>query len=109
MEDGDSIYNYYKNAIAIRNKYPEIARGSQSAVTLSDGDIIVIAKTYGEEVTYVVANNSEAESKVSLTGSELAGCKVKSSLVTTPSTQKGSISLSGDTLTLPPFGVCILK
>lgn len=109
MEDVDSIYNYYKNAISIRNKYPEIPRGSQSGVTLEDGDIIVIAKSYGEEVTYVVANNSETEKNIALSGTVLEGCKIKSSLVTTPSVQEGSVALSGDTLSLPPFGVCIMK
>ena len=109
MEDKDSIYHYYKNTIAIRNKYPEIARGSQSAVVLSDGDIIVIKKSYNDGVVYVVANNSETEKSVSLAGSELAGCKIKSSLVTTPSAQEGSIALEGEVLTLPPFGVCIMK
>ena len=109
MEDADSIYNYYKNAIAIRNMNPEIPRGSQSAVVLEDGDIIVIAKTYGEDVIYVVANNSEADKSIALSGTELEGCKVKNSLVTNPSTQEGSIAVSGDILTLPPFGVCIME
>lgn len=105
----DSIYNYYKNAIAIRNTYPEIARGSQSAVTLSDGDIIVIAKEYEEKTTYVVINNSEVEKQIDLTGTKLEGTKLKSMLVVTPSTQEESITLKKNQLSMPGYGVCILK
>ena len=103
----DSINAYYKEAIRIRNTYPEIARGTQTAVELADGDLIVIAKTYEGAVTYVVVNNSEETKTVELTGTPMEGTKLVDKLVTMPSTQ--DITLKGDTLTLPAYGVCILK
>lgn len=109
IDDVDSIYNYYKNAIAVRNTYPEIARGSQKAITLADGDIIVIAKEYGEETAYVIINNSEVEKQIDLTGTQLEDTKLKSTLVVTPSTQEDSIILKKNQLRMPGFGVCILK
>ncbi len=109
LADEDSIYNYYKNAIAIRNTYPEIARGSQKAIALSDGDMIVIAKEYEGETTYVVINNSEEEKQIDLSGTVLEGTKLKSTLVVTPGTQKESITLKKNQLSMPGFGVCILK
>ncbi|MBQ9141666.1 MAG: hypothetical protein IJX63_07725, partial [Lachnospiraceae bacterium] len=109
IDDVDSIYNYYKNAIAIRNTYPEIARGSQKAVTLNDGDMIVIAKEYEGETTYVVINNSDEEKKIDLSGTVLEGTKLKDTLVVTPSEQEESIILKKNQLSMPGLGVCILK
>ncbi len=109
IDDADSIYSYYKNAIAIRNTYPEIARGSQKAVTLTDGDIIVIAKEYEGETTYVVINNSEEEKQIDLTGTQLEGTRLKSTLVVTPSTQEDSITLKKNRLSMSGFGIGILK
>ena len=33
IEDEGSLYNYYRNLISIRHKYPAIARGNYNAVT----------------------------------------------------------------------------
>lgn len=108
MEDVDSIYNYYKKAIAIRNKYPEIARGEQTYEALPDGDIIVMGKVYEEKTTYVVCNNSEVTKTIDIQGTALEGAKLADSLVVTPS-EAEAVSLDGTTLVLPPFGVCVLK
>ena len=109
INDADSIYSYYKNAIALRNTYPEIARGSQKAVTLSDGDIIVIAKEYEGETAYVVINNSEDEKQIDLKGTALEDTKLKSTLVVNPSVQAESITLKKNQLSMPGLGICILK
>lgn len=108
-ESTDSIYQYYKNAIAIRNTYPEIARGEQRAVTLADGDLIVIAKEYEGKTTYVVINNCEEAKTIDLNGTELEGAKLKDSLVTMPSTQSESTVLKNNQLEMPGLGICILK
>lgn len=108
MEDEDSIYNYYKKAIRIRNMYPEIARGEQTYVELADGDIIVMGKVYEEKTTYIVVNNSEEEKTVDLTGTELAGMKLEEALSVLPSADKTAV-LEGDVLVLPAFEACIIK
>ena len=108
-KDKDSVNNYYKEGIRIRNTYPEIARGAQTAVELSDGDMIVIAKTYEGNVTYVVANNSAESKTLDLTGTVLEGLTMVDFLVTLPSGQKKEISYKKNVLEIPGFGVAILK
>ena len=108
MEDADSIYSYYKNAIAIRNKYPEIARGVQTYEELTDGDIIVMGKVYEEKTTYIVVNNSEEEKTIDLTGTALAGMTLEETLSVQPSAEKTAV-LEGNVLVLPAFETCIMK
>lgn len=104
-----SIYCYYRKAMYLRNTYPEIARGRQRAVELSDGDIIVIAKEYQDAVTYVVINNSPDGKELDLSGTELSGRRLADSLLVTYGEEGLQPSVSGDELTVPGFGVCILK
>lgn len=108
MENVDSIYNYYKNAIAIRNKYPEIARGEQTYEELADGDIMVMGKVYEGQITYVVYNNSENTKTIDLTQTALEGKKIYDSLQVTPSTEQEAY-LENNELTLLPFEICIIK
>ena len=108
MEDIDSIYSYYKNAIAIRNKYPEIARGVQTYEELTDGDIIVMGKVYEEKTTYIVVNNSEEEKTIDLTGTALEMKELADTLSVLPSAEK-TAALEGNVLVLPAFETCILK
>ena len=103
-----SIYNYYKNAIAIRNKYPEIARGEQTYEELPDGDIMVMGKVYEGQITYVVYNNSETIKTIDLTQTALDGKKIYDSLQVMPSMEQESV-LENNELTLLPFEICIIK
>lgn len=66
QKDGsDSIYNYYKKAIHIRNKYPVIARGKTSSVNQDDVDekICVIKKSSSEpddyDDIYIIINDGK--------------------------------------------------
>ena len=53
QDDPDSIYNYFKQAIRLRNRYPEIARGIAANVeNLSDKNIAAITKTYDGKTTF---------------------------------------------------------
>lgn len=58
--DPDSILSYYKRALAIRNAYPEIARGRIDIVDeLTAGHIAVITKTWGDEKIAIVYNTGD--------------------------------------------------
>ncbi|MBO4900258.1 MAG: alpha amylase [Lachnospiraceae bacterium] len=69
INDPDSLYSYYKEALAIRNAYPEIARGEISiADGPTDGNIAVITKTWEGESITIVYNNGEDTAEVDLSG-----------------------------------------
>ena len=59
-EDPDSILNYYKHVLRIRNTYPEIARGAITILdAATDGNKAVIIKEYNGEKIAILYNNSK--------------------------------------------------
>lgn len=106
LKDKDSLLNYYKRAIALRNENPEMARGTIAKVdALCDGTQAALTKTYKDSAIGIVYNTSEEEITVDISGTELENMKVNGSL-----TLDGSkISLKNGTLTMPARSICILK
>lgn len=106
--DPYSIYIYYRNAIRIRNSFPVIARGLTDVVEeMSGADVctFVRAKDGSElEPVLVVINTRDHAATVSLAGAGTAYPTL--SAVLTVSEEE--VSLDGDQLTLPPFGIAIL-
>ncbi len=67
MKDDDSLLNYYRRAIRLRNENPELARGYITVVNeLTDGDTAVIVKAWNDDVIAVVYNTSDEEISVDL-------------------------------------------
>ena len=99
-ENPQSVYNYYRQAIAIRNAVPAIARGVPTAETaLNQGCISAVRKTWGEERCLVLMNISEEAQTVALTGwGLLAGLSANGE----------EISLGEEGLYLPAFGAAVL-
>ena len=102
MEDNNSIYHYYKKIIEWRNKYPEIARGSQKAIEMENGNLIVIHKKYEEEECIIIINNSENSTSVTLNDELFYKLKLVEAI---PNNQ----NLEKDILTLSGYGIVILK
>ena len=101
--DGDSLYNYYRQAIAIRNALPQMARGIPTAETaLNTGCVSAYRKTWGEEACIVLMNISEEKAQVDL--SAYSDWTMAASL----SANGENIKLKGETLHLPPWGVAVL-
>lgn len=107
--DGDSIYNFVKEAVRLRNSYPAISHGTVSfEEELSDENICVIRKSYeGEEVLLVFNLSPEGQttdvSEIGMTdGREL---RIGGVLLTTAETA----SLQERKLTLPAYSVVILE
>lgn len=70
-EDDDSIYNYYKKAIRIRNQNPEIARGSVECLTEGSTDGYSVAEGNAESVCVLKKSYEGSELLlVFVTGSE---------------------------------------
>lgn len=105
-EDKDSIYNYYRNVIRIRNAFPQIGRGVETvAEEIGDGDIIALWKEYDNETILLLMNNSDQAKTITIPEREGSGLKLEAALGIT----EGEITLEGGTLELSPFGIAVLK
>ena len=101
--DDNSLYNYYRRAIAIRNALPVIARGIPTAETaLNTGCVSAYRKTWGEEACIILMNIDTNAAKVDLSAYE--GWTLAASL---PGGGE-DVSMSGNTLELPAWGVAVL-
>lgn len=104
--DLDSILNYYKRALRLRNENPELARGTIEAVeTLCDGHQAVITKTWEDSTIAVVYNTSDEAIEVNLAGSAIDSMAIRGYL-----TLHGeAITLENGVLTIPAQSICIMK
>ena len=103
MGDDSSLYNYYRQVIAIRNALPQIARGIPTAETeLNTGCVSAYRKTWNEESCIILMNISDEEAQVDLSG--YADWTMAVSL----SANGDKIKLKGETLKLPAWGVAVL-
>jgi len=101
--DEDSLYNYYRQAIAIRNSLPQMARGIPTAESaLNKGCVSAFRKTWNEESCIVLMNINAEKAAVDL--SAYGDWQLAASL----SAEGSKIKLKGETLNLPPWGVAIL-
>ena len=67
MEDTDSILNYYKEAMELRNRFPSIARGTVTYYPEGQNNYIcVITKEYNGEKITIVFNMDTFEQTVTL-------------------------------------------
>ncbi len=103
VNDDGSIYNYYRQAIAIRQAIPAISHGRTTAETeLNTGCVSAFRKTWEAESCLVLMNiNSEAAS-VDLSG--YADWTLAAKL----SADGGDIAMDGSSLNLPPWGTAVL-
>jgi len=101
--DDQSIYNYYRQAIAIRNALGVISHGRTTAeAALNTGCVSAQRKTWGEESCIILMNIQNAAAMVDLTDySDWTVCA-------TLETGEEAVSQSGTQLSLPPYGVAVL-
>ncbi len=101
--DDTSIYNYYRQAIAIRQALPVISHGKPTAeVPLNTGCVSAFRKTWGNEMCIVLMNISEEAARVELNG--YADWTMAAKL----SADGGEITMNGTELTLAPWGIAVL-
>lgn len=101
--DADSLYNYYRQTIAIRHALPQIARGIPTAETaLNTGCVSAYRKTWNDQSCIILMNINGEKAEVDLT--DYSDWKLAASL----SAEGSKIKLKGDTLKLPPWGVAVL-
>lgn len=103
VSDDSSIYNYYRQAIAIRNALPVISHGRTTAETaLNVGCVSAQRKTWNDETCLIIMNVDENSAQVDLT--DYAQWHLAASL----SADGQPITLEDAALTLPPYGVAVL-
>ena len=105
-EDKYSIYWYYRNIYHIKNMYPEIARGKVAVMEeIEDGNVCAISKTYNDETIYILFNlNKEATTvNVSKDTYNYEG------LVASLAVDENEVSMEGETVTLPAYGIAVIK
>ena len=101
--DDDSIYNYYRQLIAIRQAIPAISHGRVAAeAALNTGCVSAFRKTWGEESCIVLLNISPETSQADLSG---YGDWI---LAAALSAEGSPVALEGTTLVLPPYGAAVL-
>ncbi len=108
LEDGNSIYNYVKEVIQLRNQYPVLSHGVTDMVDeVSSDNICVLRKTYEGEELLVIFNVSEAEAIVDLSGVDLPSetAEIGGMLLTTNT----AATLEGESVNMPPYSVVIIK
>ena len=102
-ENDLSIYNYYRQAVAIRNALPVISHGKTTEEkTLNAGCVSAFRKTWNEESCIVLMNIDEAAAAVDLSSYE--GWTLAASL----SVGEEETAMEGTTLNLPAYGVAVL-
>ncbi len=106
-EDENSLLNFYKRGLRIRNENPEIARGTIEKISsLCSGSQAAITKTYDGSTIGIVYNISlEDTATIDLTDTELAGMGIRGYMSVTGA----EVTLDGSTLELPAGSICILK
>ena len=101
--DPYSIYNYYRQVIAIRNALPAVSRGRTTAETaLNVGCISAQRKTWNEESCIILMNINAEAAQVDL--SAYADWTVAATLAVDETEPK----VDGATLSLPGYGVAVL-
>lgn len=77
LSDENSILNYYKRALRIRNENPCIARGTTEVLNIPGQEIAAIRRTWNDESIVIVYNYSDESAAVSdidgLSGMQLRG------------------------------------
>lgn len=110
-EDSYSIYNFYKQAVLLRNRYPEIARGTVTFIEeLSDKNVCVIMKEYEGSKILLAFNISNEEMVVDLTALNIDGIESADlQLGGMLTTGEKAVEKESTSLVLPEYSVAILK
>ena len=107
LEDETSILNYVKDAIKLRNIFPEIARGTIEKITdVTDTDICAITKTYNDSKIIILANSNKKESKVVELSRANYGYTCIQGMLTVGEAEPYQVE---DSIVLPPNAIVVLK
>lgn len=63
--DENSLLNFYRSAMQLRNRFPEIARGNSELLDSSSGDICLILRTWQDSSVLIAVNPSGNDHDIS--------------------------------------------
>ncbi len=116
QKDKDSLLNFYKRVIALRNQNPEIARGEMKAVTFENEATAGFISTYNDSKVFVLYNLGDEQAKVNIPSdtfkvSEVRGYLLAHNTKDDPGSYvyDDTIKLEGQELTMPAHSVFVLK
>lgn len=102
LSDPDSILNYYKRALRIRNENPCIARGTTEVLDVPGQEIAAVRRSWNGESIVIVYNYSDESASVELPG--VSGMELRGYL-TVSSAQEVTL---GEQLEMPAFSIAFL-
>lgn len=101
--DESSVYNYYREAIAIRNALPMIARGTTTVETgLNMGTLSAMRKNWDGKECIILMNINDEAASCDLSG--YTDWKVAATL----SANGESIAMDGTALNMAAYGIAVL-
>ncbi|WP_160672806.1 alpha-amylase family glycosyl hydrolase [Clostridium sp. C8-1-8] len=65
-EDKNSIYNFYKKLLELRNNYKALRLGEVDKVETNDSGVLNMKRTYDKDSIYVIVNSTSADCKIPL-------------------------------------------
>ena len=108
--DPNSILNYYKQAMLLRNCFPAIARGTVENFSPEDNSYVaVLRKTWQEEQIVIVMNFDSFAQTVVLDGSLGIQNGIQAGLYAQDVTKGASYDATSGSITLPPYSIVILR
>ncbi len=106
LQDENSILNYYKRALRLRNENPEIARGEIEIVSeLTNDNQAAITKTYDGSCIGIIYNTSDENKTMDIKGTPLENMEIRGELTL----NNEEIVLDNGILSMPAQSICILK
>lgn len=110
QEDPDSIYNYVKQAIRIRNQNPAIARGTTTYLEQYSGEqCFALTRSYEDSTLLLLGNISAEPASVDLSGLTVGNTAAEDLvLLGELYTGEGSAEREGTVVTLPAYSILIL-
>ena len=108
LEDSNSILNYYKKVLLIRNQNPEIARGTVSLVEMDkeDRQMLFISKKYNDSEIGIIFNFSQYND-LTIDYRTYGYSKVTGQIVIRDDQYVGE--LKDGSIKMPPFSIVIVK
>lgn len=103
IEDSNSIYAYYKKANLLRNQNKEIARGKLLETSNVNKSLVTLDKEYEGKTIQILINLSTTEYKQIVTNKTVVGQLVADNEINYIG------KLNNDTISLPPYGIAILR
>ena len=103
--DPDSILSYYREALAIRTAFPQIARGNSRDAGSEDPRVSLLLRGDEQKCVLIASNPSKEEASVPLSGEAASYTAIAAALYASG----GEASLSSGTLTLPAYSIAILQ